>query len=123
MSTSSEDSDIFFFENFILDERRTNRGRRKFRQGITESPGQSISRHDDETSVSSTIGDQIVVTRPFEPFFALLSTPTPSARFLVLTVGHGWHWRPRIRSVNPFEFCLVACPGLDIYTVLMRINY
>jgi hypothetical protein len=49
-----------------------------------------------------------VVTRLFEPFFALLSTPTPSARFLVLTVGRDWHWRPRIGSVNPFEFCLVA---------------
>jgi hypothetical protein len=49
-----------------------------------------------------------VVTRPFEPFLALLSTPTPSARFRVLTVGRGWHWRPRIRSGNPFEFCLVA---------------
>jgi hypothetical protein len=60
MSTSSEDSDTFFFENFILNERRTSTGRRKLRQGITESPGQSISRHDDETSVSSTVGDQLM---------------------------------------------------------------
>jgi hypothetical protein len=64
-----------------------------------------------------------VVTRPFEPFFPLLSTPTPSARFRLLTVGRGWPWLPRIRSVDPFEFCLVAWHGLDIYTALMRINY
>jgi hypothetical protein len=49
-----------------------------------------------------------VVTRPFEPYLPLLSTPTPSARFRVFTVGRGWHWRPRIRSVDPFEFCLVS---------------
>jgi hypothetical protein len=44
-----------------------------------------------------------VVTRPFAPFLPLLSTPAPRARFLVLTVGRGWHLRPRIRSVDPFE--------------------
>jgi hypothetical protein len=60
MSTTSEDSDTFFVENFILDERLTSKGRRNLRQGITESPGQSISRHDDEKRVSSTVIDQLV---------------------------------------------------------------
>jgi hypothetical protein len=64
-----------------------------------------------------------VVTRPLRLFSPLLSTPAPSARFRVLTVGRGWHRRPRIRSVDPFEFLLVALPGLDSYTLLRRINY
>jgi hypothetical protein len=60
MSTSSEDSDTFFFENFVLDECQTSRGRGKLRQGIKESPGQSTLRQDDETSVSPTVGDQLM---------------------------------------------------------------
>jgi hypothetical protein len=58
MSASSEDSQTFFFENFILDEGRVSRGRRKIRQDITESLGQTSSHHDDETSVLSTVGIQ-----------------------------------------------------------------
>jgi hypothetical protein len=64
-----------------------------------------------------------VVTPPFRLFSTLLYTPAPSARFRVLTVGRGWHRRPRNRTVDPFEFRLVALPGIDSYTLVRRINY
>jgi hypothetical protein len=60
MSTGSEDSEAFFVENFILDEDRISRGRRKLRQVITESLGQTSSRLNNETSVLSTVGDQMM---------------------------------------------------------------
>ena len=63
-------------------------------------------------------------------FSPLISNPLSSARFRVLTVGDGWHWRPvwdlmihLSLALLPIEFRLVAEPGLDSYTLLRRINY
>jgi hypothetical protein len=64
------------------------------------------------------------VTHPFANFYA--STLYLRSQRPISGIDR-WTWLalapPRIRSVDPFEFRLVALPGLDIYTVQMRINY
>jgi Plant transposon protein len=52
-----------------------------------------------------------VITRQFRLFLPLISTPAPSARFRILTVGRGWHRRSVFDPLINSDFALLPNPA------------
>jgi hypothetical protein len=110
MRASSEDSETFCFEHFILDVCRISRKRRKLRQDNIESREQTNSHHYDEKIVLSTVGDQLMRSYVSKPGSGRNKNRRRADGALLLNRDFSWTtqlmtmWSSKVVSGN--ETCL-----------------